>query len=119
MSLFTTDREASRFHLVNRADMALIRSENFENRKTVGFVLTGWSKVKTQKGPNVFRFPYSCHSSYPELKRFLKNIKIEKLNLNSEQGQGLVLYLPIRQSIMFPNSWSSSGKTSLREQMLK
>lgn len=84
MSAFTTDREASRFHLVNRADMAKVREENWEHRKTVGFVLTGWSKVKTQKGANVFRFPYSCHSSYPELKRFLKGIKIEKLTYTVE-----------------------------------
>jgi hypothetical protein len=79
MELFTTNREESRFHLVNKEDMHRLREENDVGRRAIGFILTGWSKKKTQVNPFLYRIPYSCHSSYPELKMFLKSIKFEKL----------------------------------------
>jgi hypothetical protein len=79
MHHFTTDKTASRFHLVEKKDLGLVGRENKAGRRTIGLKLTGWSKRIMQTGPYHYKIPYSCHSSYLELEQFITSLKFKQL----------------------------------------
>jgi hypothetical protein len=81
--LFTTDQNASLFHIKSIKNLV-----NFDinacNREmpTIFIILTGWNDKYNRNLPFYFKVPYSSHSNYRELERLVKAVNPRKLIFN-------------------------------------
>lgn len=81
--VFTTDQNASKIHVKQIRELPKydINQCNKE-MPTIFIILTGWNDKYNKNLPFYFKVPYSSHSNYRELERFVKAINPRKIIFN-------------------------------------
>lgn len=81
--LFTTDASQGWIHVKSIKDLKKFDIEEcFREEPTVFIILTGWNDKYNRNLPYYFKIPYSSHSNYRELERFVKAMMPKNLVFN-------------------------------------
>jgi len=81
--LFTTDPNASKIHVKQIRELSHFNiNECNKEMPTIFIILTGWNDKYNKNLPFYFKVPYSSHSNYRELERFVKAVNPRKIIYN-------------------------------------
>jgi len=81
--LFTTDERKGWIYVKNIKDLKTLDiSDQNEEEPTIFIILTGWNNKYNKNLPFYFKVPYSSHSNYRELEKFVRAVCPRNLVFN-------------------------------------
>ena len=80
---FTTDPSLGRIHVKNIKDLGNMDIEECNREEpTIFIILTGWNDKYNRNLPFYYKVPYSSHSNYRELEKFVRACSPKNLIYN-------------------------------------
>jgi hypothetical protein len=81
--LFTTDQNEGWIHVKNIKDLRSLDIEDCNKEEpTIFIILTGWNDKYNRNLPFYFKVPYSSHSNYREIEKFVRACTPKNLVFN-------------------------------------
>ena len=81
--LFTTDPTQGWIHVINIRKLSSMDIEECNKEEpTIFIILTGWNDKYNRNLPFYFKVPYSSHSNYREIEKFVKAVNPKNLIFN-------------------------------------
>lgn len=99
--LFTTDPSKGWIHVKNIRDLRNMDIEDCNREEpTIFVILTGWNDKYNRNLPFYFKVPYSSHSNFREIERFVRAVKPRNLIYNVDDRAMTASRLKFQQYLL-------------------